>query len=466
MHPKGTSSTSAPNDTTRNRMHIESQAQSYPITSNMDRDSKLSKSLDTHSQPHVIIPDNSSPSSDNSVSSKDKKMRNDHKNVSLFGVDLSHLSASSQALILCVMILCGFISIGYVEEGFKFEFENFSFGWFMTAIELVIFSVFAMIERLLKGLAALKHRNDLIDNQNSPNHIDIDDTENESLLTGKGKGITSKVNSPVRKAVHQINWIGIIFEKQMPLKYHFIVAVAMMCSRALTNIALLLLNYPTQVIFKSMKLISVMIGSVCCLKQSYHHFEYIAAPLLVLSAVLFTLGDANDLNFNVLGIVVVLVSLIFDAIHANSQQYILRAKTERDTTMELLVFTNLIAGVVALAVSVATGEVGQIANVYLPSQPEGTLRRLFLWFGVRVGCLYVGVSAFVVFTKRFGAVFAVTITTIRKVMTVLLSWVFYPGKKQFVPMQHGSGTLLFMLSLMLWGYGSVKKKEAAAAGKR
>jgi len=387
-------------------------------------------------------------------------MRNDHKNVSLFGVDLSHFSASSQALILCVMILCGFISIGYVEEGFKFEFENFSFGWFMTAIELVIFSVFAMIERLLKGLASLKQRNDRIDNQNSSNHIGSDDTENENLLTGKA------VNSAARKAVHQINWISIIFEKQMPLKYHFIVAVAMMCSRALTNIALLLLNYPTQVIFKSMKLISVMIGSVCCLKQSYHHFEYIAAPLLVLSAVLFTLGDANDLNFNVLGIVVVLISLIFDAIHANSQQYILQANTKRDTTMELLVFTNLIAGVVALAVSVATGEVGQIANEYLPSQPEGTLRKLFLWFAVRVGCLYVGVSAFVVFTKRFGAVFAVTITTIRKVMTVLLSWVFYPGKKQFVPMQHGSGTLLFMLSLVLWGYGSVKKKEAAAAGKR
>ena len=192
----------------------------------------------------------------------------------------------------------------------------------------------------------------------------------------------------------------------MTARYHLMVSAAMMCSRALTNIALLLLSYPTQVIFKSMKLISVMIGSVCCLKQQYHRCEYLAAPLLVLSAVLFTLGDANDLNFNPLGIFVVLLSLVFDAIHANSQQYILRAKTERDTTMELLVYSNLIAGGMALAVSFVMGELHEICYEYLPAQPEGTSSSLLMWFLVRVCCLYVGVSAFVVFTKRFGAVFA------------------------------------------------------------
>merc|ERR1712154_723935 len=171
------------------------------------------------------------------------------------------------------------------------------------------------------------------------------------------------------------------------------------------------------------------------------------------------MGDANDLNFNMLGIVVVLLSLVFDAIHANSQQYILQAKTERDTTMELLVYSNLIAGVLAMIVSFLTGEITQICYEYLPKQPDNTLNKLFIWFIGRVACLYIGVSAFVVFTKRFGAVFAVTITTIRKILTVLLSYAFYPGKKQFIPMQHGIGTLLFVISLSLWGYGTIKKKE-------
>merc|ERR1712176_392007 len=201
----------------------------------------------------------------------------------------------------------------------------------------------------------------------------------------------------------------------------------MMCSRALTNIALLLLNYPTQVIFKSMKLISVMIGSVCCLKKSYRKCEYIAVPLLVCSAVLFTVGDSNDLNFNILGIVVVCVSLIFDAIHANSQQYILQAKTERDTTSELLVYSNLIAGFFVFVISFCYGEINEIVYDYLPTQQVDEPNVLFdlcAWFVGRVACLYIGVSAFVVFTKRFGAVFAVTITTIRKILTVLLSYAF------------------------------------------
>jgi len=289
--------------------------------------------------------------------------------------------------------------------------------------------------------------------ENGPN-------KNLQINTKTNNDVSNASNSSKILLLFQINWMEVIFEKQMSIKYHLIVAAAMMCSRALTNIALLLLNYPTQVIFKSMKLISVMIGSVCCLKKEYHRCEYIGAPLLVSSAILFCLGDSNDLNFNVLGIIVVLLSLVFDAIHANSQQYILQAKTERDTTMELLVYSNLIAGVLAMIVSFLTGEITQICYEYLPKQPDNTLNKLFIWFLVRVACLYIGVSAFVVFTKRFGAVFAVTITTIRKIMTVGLSYIFYPGKKSFILIQHGTGTVLFVLALTLWGYGTIKKKEA------
>mmetsp|Transcript_40397 Transcript_40397/g.35635 ORF Transcript_40397/g.35635 Transcript_40397/m.35635 type:complete len:526 (-) Transcript_40397:343-1920(-) len=427
--------------------------------------------------------------------------KNDYTKVSLFGVDLSRFPAWMQATLLTMIILLGFIAIGYVEEGFKFEFADFRFGWFMTAVELIIFSIFAMIERSFKSLGKITSAVYLSSastiNLNLPtqNGVDRDQLESESegLLNQRRSGTEdggspSKSHteefpntshnhpSPIEKEIaaydsnqskicllFKINWFNIVFEKQMPFKYHLMVATAMMCSRALTNIALLLLNYPTQVIFKSMKLISVMIGSIFCLKNEYHQCEKCGAPLLVGSAILFCMGDANDLNFNVLGIVVVLISLIFDAIHANSQQYILQAKTARDTTMELLVYTNLMAGVIAFVISFLMGEINEINYEWLPSQPDDTMNKLLLWFVGRVACLYIGVSAFVVFTKRFGAVFAVTITTIRKILTVGLSYVFYPGKKVFIPMQHGTGAILFVISLILWGYGSVEKKRQNAS---
>ena len=396
-----------------------------PISSPKKTDNHL---ITTH---HRKIPLKSA--SNNHLDSKNRKQLNDHKQVSLFGVNLSRFPSWIQALLLTAIILFGFIAIGYVEEGFKFEFHDFSFGWFMTAVELIIFSIFAMIERLFKSLGTitsavyLSSASTLNLNLPSSQQQEQLESEVESLLSPT-KETTSPSSS--RQSINinnndtsqtqygvdtntskicllfKTNWFNVIFEKQMPVKYHLMVAAAMMCSRALTNIALLLLNYPTQVIFKSMKLISVMIGSVCCLKKAYHKCEYIAAPLLVASAVLFTLGDSNDLNFNASGIIVVLISLIFDAIHANSQQYILQAKTERDTTMELLVYTNLFAGGMALVVAFITGELTQIWYDYIPNQGEDVVEKLFMWFLIRVACLYIGVSAYVVFTKRFGAVFA------------------------------------------------------------
>ena len=130
----------------------------------------------------------------------------------------------------------GFILIGYVEEGFKFEFAGFNFGWFMTFIELIIFSCFALIEKYLK-------------NSNQP-----------------------------------------LFDHKIELKYHIFVAAAMTVSRGLTNVSLFLLNYPTQVIFKSMKLISVMIGSRYFLHKKYSFYDYCAAPVMVSSAIAFSVG--------------------------------------------------------------------------------------------------------------------------------------------------------------------------------
>lgn len=197
-------------------------------------------------------------SGEDSTGSKSRKIRNDPiKNVNLFGIDLSHFSPTIQASILIVIILFGFISIGYVEEGFKFEFEEFSFGWFMTAVELFIFSIFAMMERLFKGLASITSAVYLA----SASTVSLaNESERESLIATNGAShsesppagaVTTNIHPSNRQTIQRlfgVNWLRVIFEAQMPMRYHLVVAAAMMCSRALTNIALLLLNYPTQVL--------------------------------------------------------------------------------------------------------------------------------------------------------------------------------------------------------------------------
>ena len=165
------------------------------------------------------------------------------------------------------------------------------------------------------------------------------------------------------------------------------------------------------------------------------------------------IGDNEDsLTFNLLGIFIVLISIIFDGIHANCQEYILKAR-HKDTALELLVYSNFIAGILAGIISLISGEYPGIMEFIKKYDP----RILLLWFSIRVACLYIGVSAFIAFTKKFGAVYAVTITTVRKILTVLLSYVFYPTQKPFTD-QHLYGTLTFAVAMMLNGFGAKQRK--------
>lgn len=121
-------------------------------------------------------------------------------------IDLSRWSPQLQFLFLSGGVFLFFILNSYAEEYLFKAIPSFHYGWYMTFFELCCFTLFAAVERTLQGQPVLHHT--------------------------------------------------------APLKGHAQVAVAMTASRGLTNMSLSYLNYPTQVIFKSMKLITVMIGSI------------------------------------------------------------------------------------------------------------------------------------------------------------------------------------------------------------
>lgn len=57
-----------------------------------------------------------------------------------------------------------------------------------------------------------------------------------------------------------------------------------------SNLALSYLNYPTQLIFKSCKLIPVMIGSIIIMQKKYGFLDYVAAIIMCIGLTMFTLG--------------------------------------------------------------------------------------------------------------------------------------------------------------------------------
>lgn len=220
----------------------------------------------------------------------------------------------------------------------------------------------------------------------------------------------------------------------------------MTASRGLTNVSLQYLNYPTQVIFKSMKLLTVMAGSLCFLNGTFTLSEYVSAVCLVLSAVMFSYGDyavshptaatagvvevggadgvvsgtsSSELAASLhVGVLIVLASLVADAFHATTQDTLMRALNA--STLETMLYTNLFSSVLAFIVVIVTGELAP-ALTYCLTHPLA-----YPLFTLRAILIYLGVLCFLLLIQSSGVVVATAITTIRKILSIILSFVMFP----------------------------------------
>ncbi|KAK7834761.1 udp-galactose/udp-glucose transporter 4 [Quercus suber] len=113
--------------------------------------------------------------------------------------------------------------------------------------------------------------------------------------------------------------------KQMvnPWKTYVKLSAILVGSHGLTKGSLAILNYPAQIMFKSTKVLLVMIigAFIPGLRSKYPIHEYISALLLIIGLILFTLADAyTSPNFSIFGVVMILVALIMDAFLGNFKE--------------------------------------------------------------------------------------------------------------------------------------------------
>lgn len=315
--------------------------------------------------------------------------------------DLTHFSQTNLFILLSCGVLGFFMLNSWLEEFLFKRLRDFKFGWYMTAFELLCFAGFAALERRMK------------------------------------------LSSPSDS----------IWQHNATYRQHLFVAFCMTCSRGLTNKSLEYLNYPTQVIFKSMKLITVMLGSLVILKQRFSVLEYVNAVALVLSAILFALGDTEAAPevAGYTGIVIVCLSLVADALHSNTQEQLL--KEFKAGVLEAMLYTNLFAAAMAGMWVLLTGEFFE-AFVYCAEFPLA-----YLLFVLRASVIYLGVLCFVLMIGTFGVVSATAITTVRKILTIVASYVLFP--KPWTG-RHVLGGCIFAVGIAL-SVVDQKMKNAAKA---
>jgi adenosine 3'-phospho 5'-phosphosulfate transporter B3 len=239
--------------------------------------------------------------------------------------------------------------------------------------------------------------------------------------------------------------------RKAPINAYVTLTIALTAARILTYWSLVYLNYPTQIIFKSMKLPVVIVGNFLMFRKVYPTKDYASAVLLSLSAALFSLGDAEvSPVFSLAGIVIVVLSLIGDAIFSNMQEKILQ--TYKASSEEMLLYSNFFGGAMSFVGILFSGELFQALS-------HISRNSWILWaLMVRSVILYIAVFCVVRTIRDFGVVSSTFVTTFRKILSIWLSFLMFP--KPFST-KYAFAILIFIagIGFQIKWKGSPKQKE-------
>ncbi|KAK6920206.1 UAA transporter [Dillenia turbinata] len=300
---------------------------------------------------------------------------------SLFGISLSDRPKWQQFLICSSGFFFGYLVNGVCEE-YVYNRLQFSYGWFFTFVQGFVYLLLIYLQ-----------------------------------------GFTTK---------QMVN----------PWKTYVKLSAVLMGSHGLTKGSLAFLNYPAQLMFKSTKVLPVMImgGFIPGLRRKYPPHEYVSAALLVVGLILFTLADAHTSpNFSILGVIMVSGALIMDSFLGNLQEAIFTVNPET-TQMEMLFCSTLVGMPFLIPPMLLTGELFKAWN---------SCSKHPYVYGVLVFeamATFIGQVSVLSLVAVFGAATTAMVTTARKAVTLLLSYMIFTKP---LTEQHGTGLLLIGMGITL-----------------
>lgn len=194
----------------------------------------------------------------------------------------------------------------------------------------------------------------------------------------------------------------------------------MVLTMGLSNTSLQYLNYPTQLLFKSCKLIPVMIGGIVLLRKHYSMWEYASAFLLSLGLIELTFGNAysDGISFNILGTIIISCALFADAFIGNFQEGTLTQYNV--SSREMALYAHAMGSGQLFLVLILVGQLGP-AFAFCWQNPIA-----YLYILLFSGCGYIGANFVLVMIKLFGAFVTTTVTSCRKFITLILSFFIFP----------------------------------------
>lgn len=204
-----------------------------------------------------------------------------------------------------------------------------------------------------------------------------------------------------------------------PLAAYPLLTLCLLASSTLSNISLNYINFPTKVVFRSCKLIPTMIIATIINKRVFKKYEYASALAISLGLVIFAAVDWKlTPTFNPVGLILVSLSVVADAILPNAQENLFGQGSSR---LEVTLYTNFFTLVAMTVTTLASGDLVRCIQLALTSDTN-----LVTYMVVYTLISYIAISAFMMIVKKYGGVTAVLLSTARKAMTLILSFILFP----------------------------------------
>jgi solute carrier family 35 (UDP-galactose transporter), member B1 len=212
--------------------------------------------------------------------------------------------------------------------------------------------------------------------------------------------------------------------KGIPLKMFAISGAAQVSAKACTSLALANgLSFPVATLAKSGKMAPVMAGSLLLGGASYTLREYLQVVAIIGGTAIVSMGKKKGGENSLLGVVYISLSLLLDGVTAGFQK---RLKTEtakvgvKPKPYDFMFWTNLFMAITALVIATGLGEM--TSGVTFCAQNPEILAKI-IRFAL---CSAVGQSFIFYTIANFDPLVLSTVTTTRKIFSVLLS-IFLKG---------------------------------------
>ena len=206
----------------------------------------------------------------------------------------------------------------------------------------------------------------------------------------------------------------------LPMNYFAITGATQVAAKYFTSASTTYgLAFPVATLAKSGKMVPVMIGSLLIGGAKYSVREYLQVGAIVAGTAMVALAKKKGGGGSTpLGVACILASLAFDGVTGGVQKKLkasIKEKGLKDQPYDMMAFTNLFMMFVALAAAVGLGELAP-GLAYLQASPV-ILNKILAF----AACSALGQSFIFYTIANFDPLVCTTVTTTRKIFTVLLS---------------------------------------------